>query len=351
MKILVNTPYLKLLGGVANHYEGLCAFWIENVKYNTVGRRSDKSGSGKYWLPWDIVKFVARLVTFRPDVVLLNPSLGKSALKRDFLFQKVAQALGFKVVLFIHGFDWDYAKVIDKAWAVRNLNKVSLIFVLANAFKTKMQAWGITSPICLSTTKVDDALLNGYDVQKKRDGKVKNILFLARVEKAKGVFIAINTYRILKEKYPHLKLTITGDGNDLPRVKQMVEEEHIPDVLITGRLSGKDLVNAYKNADLFSSPSYGEGMPTVVLEAMAFGLPIFTRNVGGLPDFFENGKMGYITDSLDPVDFANVMISYIENEEQTRKVALYNAQYAQDHFMASSVAKQVESVIKKYIKP
>ena len=48
MKLLINTPSLKFLGGgVANHYIGLRTFWTENVKYNVVGRRGGKSGSGK----------------------------------------------------------------------------------------------------------------------------------------------------------------------------------------------------------------------------------------------------------------------------------------------------------------
>lgn len=45
-------------------------------------------------------------------------------------------------------------------------------------------------------------------------------------------------------------------------------------------------------------------MPTVVLEAMAFGLPVVTRAVGGLCDFFEDGKMGRITNSMNPMDYA-----------------------------------------------
>lgn len=351
MKILINTPSLKLLGGVANHYKGLRAFWTEDVMYNTVGKRNaTKSGSGKYWLPWDCLKFIFRLLTFRPNMVLVNPSLGISALKRDFFFLSVAHALGFKVAIFIHGFNWEYAKTIDKAWAVRYFNKATQIFVLANAFKMELKTWGVTSPISLTTTKVDDTLLDGYDVERERDGKVKNILFLARVEKEKGVFITIDSYRILKEKYPYLSLTIAGEGTALSKVKQMVIEEHIPDVIITGRLSGKELINAYKNADLSSSSSYGEGMPTAVLEAMAFGLPVFTRNVGGLVDFFEDGKMGYITDSLDPIDFATAMIPYIEDKNLTRQVALYNAQYAREHFMASSVAKRIETSIKKTLR-
>ena len=88
MKLLINTPSLKILGGVANHYIGLRAFWTQNVKYNIVGRRGEKSGSGKYWLPWDIFKFMFRLLTFRPNVVLLNPSLGDNALKARFYIFK-----------------------------------------------------------------------------------------------------------------------------------------------------------------------------------------------------------------------------------------------------------------------
>lgn len=97
MKLLINTPSLKFLGGgVANHYIGLRTFWTENVKYNVVGRRGGKSGSGKYWLPWDIFKFIFRLLTFRPNIILLNPSLGDKALKRDFIYLNICRFLGRK---------------------------------------------------------------------------------------------------------------------------------------------------------------------------------------------------------------------------------------------------------------
>ncbi len=346
MKILVNTPNIHELGGVSNHYLGLKKFWTERVVYNSLGSKRWR----KWLMPFTTLKLMVRLLFFRPDVVLLNPSLGSNAMRRDFFYLNLCRFFGFKVAIFIHGFNWNYAKKADKEWLAHNLNKASLIFVLAEAFRKEIQSWGVSTPIELSTTKVDDALLEGCDVEKERTGKVKNILFLARVEKAKGVFIAIDTYRILKEKYPFLTLTIAGDGSALPQVKKMVAEEKIPDVIITGRVSGQALIDAYKNADLSSSSSsYGEGMPTSVLEAMAFGLPIFTRNVGGLVDFFEDGKMGYITDSLDAADFAQAMIPYIEDPELTKRVSIYNAQYAREHFLASSVAKRVEDTIKKYV--
>lgn len=348
MKILVNTPSLNLQGGVANHYEGLTTFWTSNVKYNTVGKRNARNGSGRYWLPLDLVRFIYRLITFQPDVVMVNPSLGASALKRDFIFIKIARALKFKTVAFIHGFNLEYAGQVNKKWVRDNLNQTELIFVLANAFKEELLSWGITTSIVLTTTKVNDKLLEGFNVS-SRTGNIKNILFLSRIEKAKGIYEAVRTYEILKKKFSLLTMSIVGDGSELQSVKEYVARNKVGDVHFTGSLSGKELINEFVKGDLYLFPSYGEGMPTSVLEAMAFGLPVFTRRVGGLNDFFEDGKMGYITDSLNPIDFANAMIPYIKNPELTKQVAHYNTQYARTHFMASNVAKQIETVIKKHI--
>lgn len=52
------------------------------------------------------------------------------------------------------------------------------------------------------------------------------------------------------------------------------------------------------DCDIFFFPFYGEGMPISVLEAMAFSMPVITRNVGGIKDFFINGEMGFCTDSF-----------------------------------------------------
>ena len=226
-----------------------------------------------------------------------------------------------------------------------------MIFVLANQFKDIMQGWGVAAPIRLTTTKVDDALLENFNPEKDKTFNNKNILFLSRVEKAKGVYEAVDAFAILKPKVKDLTLTFVGDGSELEPLKKYVQKKGLIDIRFTGRLQGEALKNEYKNALLLLLlTTHGEGMPTVVLEAMAFGLPIFTRRVGGLADFFENGKMGYITDSLDPKDFAEAMIPYLENIEQTKKVSQYNAKYAKEHFMASSVAKQIENTIKETLK-
>lgn len=300
-----------------------------------------KKGKGAYWLPWDVIVFLIKLFVFRPNVVLLNPSLNRNAIIRDFIFLRISTMLRFKTAIMIHGFEWEYAKNADWNWLSKNFNRASLILVLAKAFKDFMEKNGVTTTIHLTTTKVDDRLIADFDI-KSRDGKVDNILFLSRIEKAKGVYITIDAFKILKEKYPHLQLTIVGKGTELDNVKKYIQENQIPDVRTTGALRGDDLIKEYKSAQLSLFPSLGEGMPTTVLESMAFGMPVITRNVGGLSDFFENGKMGYITDSLNPLFFSDAVEQYINNEELSKRTATYNHQYAMGHFMSSIVAGKLE---------
>lgn len=348
MKVLVNIPSFNIIGGVTNHYIGLMPYWSENIKYNVVGKRSMRKGKGAYWLPWDIIVFLFKLFIFRPDVVLLNPSLNRNAIVRDFVFLRISTMLYFKTAIMIHGFEWEYANNTDWKWLSKNFNRANLILVLATAFKDFMENNGVTTPIHLITTKVDDRLIADFDIN-SRDGNVDNILFLSRIEEAKGVYIAVDAFKMLKEKYPHLILNIVGGGTELENVRKYIQDNHILGVRITGALSGNDIIKELKSSQLSIFPSYREGMPATVLESMAFGMPVITRNVGGLPDFFENGEMGYITDSLDPKDFADAIEVYINNTGLTKRTAIYNHQYALNHFVASKVACKIEKEMAQII--
>jgi len=345
MKILINVPSFKYLGGVANHYLGLKPYWNENIKYITVGRRGKKI-NGEYWLPWDIIKFISRIIFWHPDVVLLNPSFRRTAMIRDMIFLFISSVMKQKAFVFFHGWDKKYANQINKKGLIKLLNRTSGIFVLANEFEDELLRMGINVPIFQGTTKVDDKLTKEFNIE-NRTGSINTLLFLSRVEIEKGIIIAIDTFNLLKQKHPYLKFKITGDGKALSKSKEYVKKNKITDVEFTGALRGKKLIEVFNSSDVYIFPSYAEGMPTSVLEAMAFGLPVVTRRVGGLADFFENDKMGYITESFEPKVFAIEIEKLINSRERCREISRYNYQYAKEHFLASKGAKNIESTIKK----
>lgn len=346
MKILINTPnYLNpSLGGVANHYYGLKSYWNDTVLYNIVGSRNGKKGSGKYLILYDILKFLIKIIFYNPQIIVLNPSLAPNAIKRDLIFLKIGSY--FKnVIVFFHGFNPAYADKINGKSFCQEFRKSKAFIVLSMMAKDYLKNWGIKVPIYLSTTKVDDRMIEKFDIN-SRQGIVKNILFLSRIEKEKGILEALAIFDIIYHKNKNIHFTVVGDGNALDDAKRYVSDKAIKNVYFTGRLMGEELINKYSEADLYLFTSYHEGMPTTVLEAMAFGLPVITRPVGGLVDFFEQGKMGEMVNSLKPEDFIPYIEKYLDDSDLVRRTSVYNYQYAKMHFMASSVASQMERIFR-----
>lgn len=85
-------------------------------------------------------------------------------------------------------------------------------------------------------------------------------------------------------------------------------------------------------------------MPTTVLEAMAYELPVVTRGVGGLNDFFENEKMGFVSDSKDPAVFASYIEHLILNTEDRLRIGRDNRLYAKERFAANKVAVRIKLI-------
>jgi len=342
-RILINTPDISILGGVANHYKGLKSYWSQDVMYNFIGGR--KGIPGPIILVYDYIKFIFLCVFGDFDVVLLNPSLGKTAIKRDALFLKISKLFKIRTVVFFHGWSDDSVAQlnIDSKKFLNSFNKSDKIIVLANSFKTDLIKWGVNCPIHLTTTKVNDELISQFTL----DNKVwnQNILFLTRIETYKGIFILLEAYIQIKIMCPDASLTIAGDGSKMKLAREFVSDNKLKDVIFLGNIVGDELVNAFSNASVYVLPSYSEGMPTSVLEAMAFGLPIISRPVGGLVDFFEEGEMGYLIKSLNSKTYADQIIELLKNSEKCKLLGVHNHLYAKNNFMASKVALEIEKLL------
>lgn len=343
MKILINTPDISLLGGVANHYKGLKNFWKLKVHYNYVGGR--KKIPGPLILPFDLIKFFFLCLFGNYDLVVLNPSLGSTAIKRDALFLKIASITKKKTLVFWHGWSPELVERInnDSSWFKRKYDSASMHLVLSGAFKNDLINWGIKSPIELTSTKVDDRLIANFDIQKKQVQEF-TILFLTRVEVYKGIFIVLEACKQFLKQDTGIRLVIAGDGSQLDAAKEFANKNNLLNVEFLGNVNGEQLIQAFSSATIYVLPTYNEGMPTSVLEAMAFGLPVITRPVGGLNDFFEDGKMGYLVENLNPNDFAQKIIYLLENTDLIKKIGEYNHHYATQHFLASKVAVKMEAI-------
>jgi glycosyltransferase involved in cell wall biosynthesis len=99
---------------------------------------------------------------------------------------------------------------------------------------------------------------------------------------------------------------------------------------------------------IYILPSYSEGIPNSLLEAMALGCPSVVTNVGGISDFFQdevNGKL--LSAPPQPNDIYNACVELISDEEKLFKISQTNINYAMENFPASKVAKRLDAIIQQ----
>lgn len=356
MKILIKTPFLNGKGGVSNFYRMLSKNFECDVELFVCGKRTNNIFMKIFFSSYDLLLFVLKLLFGQYSCVVLNPSLLPVCVLRDGVYSFIAKRVfRKKVYIFWHGWHGDYEKKLES----RSMPKfrffffnVDGMFVLASPFRNKLMEWGYKNPIHLATTTVEDYYCELP--RKYRKEPPFTLLYLSRVQVAKGIFLALETVRYLqKEKNVSIRFIVAGDngagkGNPLEEAKQYVKDHQLKDVTFTGYVRDNEKVDVIKYSDIFIFPSsYFEGMPCALLEAMASGLPIITSNVGGIPDIFQDGQMGFMLSSFDPVDYAQRILDLTQHPEMMKRMGTVAREYAKKNLCASTVAHRILQVIKQ----
>jgi len=359
MKVLITHPDFENPGGVSHYYKRLQNKFKIPIVNLIVAKRTGEKGflSRIFRMFHDYYKFVKCLKTNNIDLVHINPSLDLKSFIRDGIFALIAKVNKKKTVVFFRGWEKSFEARIEHSfvWMFKFFfGKSDAFIVLAEQFKKTLERWGIVQPIYQAITVVDEDLLAGFDIQnalKKRQSSEKwRVLFLSRIIRNKGIYETIEAVSHLKAKYPMIELIVAGDGDELEKVKSLVNNRKMSNVTFVGYVRGKEKRSMFEKSQVFCFPSYGEGLPSSIVEAIAYGLPVVTRPVGGLADFFKNEVHGFITDSLNPDIFANLIERLFLNKELYNKISLSNYQYAQSHFLASSAALRLETIYETVLK-
>jgi len=140
-----------------------------------------------------------------------------------------------------------------------------------------------------------------YPRKEKSENKTKYALFVGRIDREKGLFDLVECGRYLFKDRSDINFVIAGKGRDLKKLKNKTKNFGFKDKFIfLGQVEKDSLVKLYQNATLFVFPSYHEGLPSVVLEAMSCGLPILATDVRGNRDLITNGKNGILVPPREP---------------------------------------------------
>lgn len=129
--------------------------------------------------------------------------------------------------------------------------------------------------------------------QRARNGSEKLILFIGRLDAIKGVPLLLEAFASALKNHPEAQLNIVGDGPARETLQHQARELG-DSVAFLGYQPQEAVAELLQEADIFVLPSFAEGVPVVIMEAMASRLPVIASRVAGVPELVDDGKSGFL---------------------------------------------------------
>ncbi|MCL6262743.1 glycosyltransferase family 4 protein [Craterilacuibacter sp. RT1T] len=218
---------------------------------------------------------------------------------RKSVFAWLAFACRVPVIFHLHGSDlkpWYAAQSPFLQKCIRStLEHCSAVLVLSDSWADYIHSLAPTARVQVLPNYVElPSVTLSRQVQ-----PVVNILFLGIIGERKGVFDLLPAFAQARAIYPFMRLQIGGNG-ELEQARRQAEALGLAaDVDFLGWVGGAERDKLLAEADLMVLPSYNEGLPISLLEAMAWSLPIISTRVGGIPELVSDGVSGLLLDAGD----------------------------------------------------
>lgn len=221
-----------------------------------------------------------------------------------YAVQRVARELGIPVVIGARGSDVHTNPARNRIVArfTRATVRAGGVYAVSRSLARLVHSLGPSpSPIPVIYNGVDTIRfrpLDGKPALRQRLGLPEHgvgIAMVGRLVREKGVVELLQAFTALRTRWPDVWLVIVGDGPAERRIGAAIERQGLSGcVFLPGRRPHGELVQWLNAADVFTLPSYNEGLPNVVLEAMACGLPVVATDVGGVSEVVTAGVTGIL---------------------------------------------------------
>lgn len=189
---------------------------------------------------------------------------------------------------------------------------------------------------------------NGVDLEMyasvERSWQPPLILSVGRLVYQKGFDLGMRALARLK----HLdwQWKIAGDGPEMESLKSLAREKGISDrVTFLGWQSRQELIECYKQSNLFLFPSRHEGMPNAVLEAMASGVPVIASHIAGNEELVLHEKTGLLVESENIEALTTALQELIENPARGPQLGAASRQRVEQSFGWENAARQYEALL------
>jgi glycosyltransferase involved in cell wall biosynthesis len=275
-------------------------------------------------------------------IVHIHGSHGASLYRKFIVFLLCKFCFGKKVIYHIHSSSYDVlyrqSKGLQRYIITKFVNTADLIICLSPSWHQFFTTNFSPKQIIIINNVVNKPLNNrGLNLP---DSNV-NFLFLGRIGDRKGIFDLLKMLADNVDYYQgKIKLTIGGDG-EIERLKAFIDENNLHQLVeYAGWVSSDKKHALLSNTQVYILPSYNEGLPISILEAMSYGLPILSTNVGGTPEVVENEVNGFVFEPGDIAAMGKGIDSLLLNPQKILKFSKCSL-IKVEPYLPQTVAKQL----------
>ena len=231
-----------------------------------------------------------------------------------------------------------YQKIFFKQVIKNALKIIVLTKEYKNFFK---ENYNCTQEIIV----IPNGVKEEFFINKKRNNNKRiNLLYVGRLSPEKNIPNLIEAFSILKNK--NLNLNIVGEGEKRQEIENLIKLKKLKNVILHGRKEGKELIEVYKNSDIFLLASNSEGLPLVLLEAMASKTPIIASDVRGIHELIKG--VGILVNPPTTKKFAEAIQKLIDNPRLRKKLA-ENGSKEVKKYSWDKIVSQIEQVYKEVL--
>lgn len=344
VKICMIGPDPKVMGGIATVVTGYLNSSLAG-EYDLRYISSHKDGSKLKKLMVAVfayLRFIWVCLFIRPDIIHVHSSFGPS-FYRKMIFIIIGKWFSIPIVNHIHGSEFDRfysnAAGIKKRLVANVYLKCDVIIVLSSEWKNKFKQ---------EIKGVNVSIVENFAVIPHNIAAVENrkniILFLGHIEAGKGVYDIPQIVKRVIEDIPDVKFVLCGNGK-VDEFKRIVVENNLDNYIeLTGWINNQQKDELLNSSKICFLPSYSEALPMAILEGMAYGLPVVSTNVGGIPAVVSEGINGYLYEPGSITDFANAIIKLLNNPNLCKKMYENNIRKISNEFSIESNVKKISAI-------
>ncbi len=295
-----------------------------------------------YYLAF-LPQFLGTLLLEHSIQVVHVHSASYASFRRKSLLVVLSKLLNKKAIIHIHGAEFNQyyqkASPIEKIWIRQILRLCSVIIALSVKWQEDLYQ------ICQHRDVrviYNPTIIQASDGNGSGSSERVQFLFMGRLGKRKGVYDIIESMRFIRSK--NIQIKLYGDG-DLENVRAMISATGAQHrISVCGWISGEEKHEAFQQAHALLLPSYNEGLPISVLEAMAYGLPILASNVGGIPEAVKDGINGYLIAPGECQKLAQYIDALASSQQLRQQMGESSYQIARQKFSLSVIMNQLEAL-------